>query len=253
MNLSNICTFIIPLRIDSHERQRNLNFVLGWLTQLKAKIIVLEADVQPKVDKSYFHKNIEYIFVKDPNPLFHRTHYINMLLKRADRKIASIWDTDVVTAYQQIGEAVQKVQAGCTLVYPYSGEFVMLSSEHSNELIKEGNLLFLEEQNLNPVFNRPFCGGAFFVNRQKYLALGGENEHFTGWGPEDVERLRRVQIMGHQVKWTEKGKAYHLYHPRNENSRFFDEETAIKTRKELVKVCSMNKEELSEYIKTFAV
>ena len=91
------------------------------------------------------------------------------------------------------------------------------------------------------------------MNRQQYLLIGGENERFTGWGPEDAERLRRVQIMGHQVKWTDKGKAYHLYHPRKENSNFFDDDAAIMMRKELIKVCCMNKDELSEYIKTFSV
>ena len=91
-------------------------------------------------------------------------------------------------------------------------------------------------EELSPVLKRPFCGGAFFVNRQKYLSLGGENKHFIGWGPEDAERLRRVEIMEHSVKRTKYGKAYHLYHPRNENSRYFDEDTAVELRKEFVKV-----------------
>lgn len=253
MDLNNICTFVMPFRIDCPERQRNLAFIINWLASLKAKIILLEADVQSRADKSSFHENVEYIFIEDSNPVFHRTHYINMLLKQATTEIVSVWDTDIVAAYQQVTEAVRNIMEGCTLTYPYSGEYVMLTSECSEEFVKTGDLKYLEEQNLEPIFNRPFCGGAFFINRQEYLAIGGENERFTGWGPEDAERLRRVQIMGCQVKWTEKGKAFHLYHPRSENSRFFDEDAAIEMRKELVKVCSMNKEELSEYIKTFGV
>lgn len=252
MDLSNICTFIMPFRIESIERQRNLAFTIGWLASLKAKIVLLEADVEPRADLSLFHEKVEYTFVEDTNPVFHRTHYINMLLRQTTTKIASVWDTDIVIAHCQVEEAVHYIEKGCTLAYPYSGEYVMLAPECSDEFVKTRDLTYLEEQKLDPIFNRPFCGGAFFVNRQKYLSLGGENEHFTGWGPEDAERLRRIQIMGHQVKWTKEGKAYHLYHPRNENSRFFDEDAAIEMRKELVKVCSMNKEELSEYIKTFA-
>lgn len=252
MSLNHICTFVMPFRIDCLERQRNLAFTINWLASLKAKIILLEADVQPRADKSSFHENVEYIFVEDSNPVFHRTHYINILLKQATTEIVSVWDTDIVAAYQQITEAVRNIMEGCTLSYPYNGEYVMLAPDCSEEFVKTGDLKYLEEQDLEPIFNRPFCGGAFFINRQEYLAVGGENEHFTGWGPEDAERLRRVQIMGHQVKWTAEGKAYHLYHPRNDNSRFFDENAAIEMRKELAKVCSMNKEELSEYIKTFA-
>ncbi len=251
MNLNRICTFIMPFRIDSAERQRNLSFSIGRLASLKAKIILLEADTKQRVDKSSFYENVEYIFIENSNPVFHRTHYINMLLKHAETEIVSIWDTDIVVDYKQIYEAVRNIKNGCTIAYPYNGEFVMLTPNCSDEFIRIGDLMYLEELNLKPIYNRPFCGGAFFVNRQKYLSLGGENEHFYGWGPEDAERLRRVQIMEHQVKWTDEGKAFHLFHPRKENSYFFDEKASIEMRKELVKVCSMNRDELSEYIKTF--
>lgn len=253
MDLNRICTFIMPFRIDSAERQRNLSFSIGRLASLKAKIILLEADTRQRVDKSSFYENVEYIFIENSNPVFHRTHYINMCLKHAETEIVSVWDTDIVVDYKQIYEAVHNIKEGCTIVYPYNGEFVMLTPNCSDEFIRMGDLMYLEELNLKPIFNRPFCGGAFFVNRQKYLSLGGENEHFTGWGPEDAERLRRVQIMGHRVKWTDEGKAFHLFHPRKENSHFFDENASIEMRKELVKVCSMSRDELSEYIKTFPV
>lgn len=248
MNSCNNCTFVIPFRLDSPERQRNLTFTLGWLAPLKVKIILLEADTISKIDKRILRDNVEYHFVKDSNPVFHRTHYINTLLKKAATEVVSVWDTDVVTSHQQIVAAIHNILKGCTLAFPYNGDYVMLSPECSDEFIESGNLMYLEEQKFRPIFNRPFCGGAYFVNRQRYLSLGGENEHFTGWGPEDAERLRRVQIMGHQVKWTEKGEAYHLYHPRKENSRFFNEDAAIEMREELIKICSMTKEELTEYI-----
>lgn len=251
MDLYNNCTFVIPFRVDSIERQRNINFTMGWLAPLRAKIILLEADSVSRIDKNIIKKNVDYVFVKDTNPVFHRTRYINMLLKYATTEVVSVWDTDVITAHRQIEGAIHEILEGCTLAFPYNGDYVMLSPDCSDEFIRTSNLFFLEEQNLKPIFNRPFCGGAFFVNRQRYLSLGGENEHFTGWGPEDAERLRRVQIMGHQVRWLEKGKAYHLYHPRNENSRFFDEKTSIEMRKELIKICSMTKDELAEYIKGF--
>lgn len=253
MNMNDICTFVIPFRIECPERQRNLSFAVDWLAPLKARIILLEADTESRVDKKCFRENVEYIFVEDSSPVFHRTHYINLLLKHAKTEIVSVWDTDVITSYQQIEESVQNVKNGCTLAIAYNGDCVMLTSDITDEFVKTGDLMYLEDLKLESTFNRPFCGGAFFVNRQRYLSVGGDNEHFTGWGPEDAERLRRVQIMGLQVKWTREGKAYHLYHPRNENSRFFDEDAAIGMRKEFVKICSMNKEELAEYIKTFPI
>lgn len=251
MDINNICTFIMPFRIDSADRLRNLIFTLSWLTKIKARILLLEADVRPHVGKTDFHENVGYMFVEDHNPTFHRTHYINMLLNISSTEIVSVWDADVVIAHQQIVEAIENIIDGCTLSYPYSGEYIMLNQDLSKALISSGDLTSLDEQELRSVFNRPFCGGAFFVNRQKYLSLGGENERFIGWGPEDAERLRRVQIMGYQAKWTKTGKAYHLYHPRKENSNYSDQTAAIEMRSELVRVCRMDREELAEYIKSF--
>lgn len=248
MNEFKDCTFIMPFRIDCPERQRNLSFILHWLAPLKAKILLLEADTISKVDKSAFTGNVSYHFVEDHNPIFYRTYYINFLLKQAITDVVSVWDTDIVIKYEQIEEAVHNIMNGCTLAYPYSRECIMLSDEDTEKFIKTEDFTCVNLKELSPVLKRPFCGGAFFVNRQKYLSLGGENKHFIGWGPEDAERLRRVEIMEHSVKRTEYGKAYHLYHPRNENSRYFDEDTAVELRKEFVKVCCMNKKELYCYI-----
>ena len=44
-----------------------------------------------------------------------------------------------------------------------------------------------------------------------YVQAGGENEHFYGWGPEDLERVKRMEILGYSVTRI-KGDLYHLYH-----------------------------------------
>ena len=59
MSPNHICTFVMPFRIDCLERQRNLAFTINWLASLKAKIILLEADVQRRADKNSFYENVE--------------------------------------------------------------------------------------------------------------------------------------------------------------------------------------------------
>ena len=83
------------------------------------------------------------------------------------------------------------------------------------------------------------------------MSCGGENERFVGWGPEDVERLKRITILGEDVKWTTSGRAYHLFHPRNRNSTFYNRTKKCNAEAELIKVCSMDKVELCEYIKNW--
>ena len=86
-------------------------------------------------------------------------------------------------------------------------------------------------------------GGAFLVRKSLYLEAGGENEAFYGWGMEDQERIRRMFILGLPVTQVD-GSLFHLFHPRNENSRYRDKEAEYKSRQEFLKICRMTSEEL---------
>lgn len=252
-DLSSLLTIIMPVRIESDERMGNLEAVLNHVCGLGCRVMLLEADAQSAFNdqkslSAESRKHIGHEFVVDASPVFYRTKYINRLLNEASTEIVAVWDADILIAYNQVYEAIENIQKGCTIAYPYSGEYVMLSEKESSVARRGFDAEYLKSRKLQPVFGRPFCGGVFLVHRQRYLQCGGENEHFTCWGPEDAERLRRVCILGHDAKWTQEGQAYHLYHPRGKNSDFYSEEDAVKLRKELVKVCGMGKEELQNYI-----
>lgn len=252
-SLADTCTFVIPVRIDSEERMRNLRMAVDWLSPLGVQIHILEADKEQKVYQEDFAQPcVKVHYVVDEKAIFHRTHYINRLLEMSTTPFVAVWDTDIIIDHRQILYAIYHclLEGECTLAYPYNGKFVCLDKKLSEQYILDCDINNLHREQLESVINRPVCGGAYIVDKQKYNSIGGENEFFVGWGPEDAERLRRTQIMGHKVGWASDGCAYHLYHPRNENSRFFSEDTAISTRREFIKVCSMDKEELSEYIKT---
>jgi predicted glycosyltransferase involved in capsule biosynthesis len=218
------------------------------LSVLDCRILVLEADSKAKLQNENWILGVEYLFIKDNSPVFYRTRYINMLLHMADTDIVSIWDTDVLISLEQLFEAISMIEQGCTIAYPYNGDFVMLTNIESDMARQRFDVEYLKGKKMQSIFGRKSCGGIFLVHRRRYLDCGGENEHFTGWGPEDAERLRRVSILGHKVSWTNAGQAYHLNHPRGKNSNFFEEEAAIRLRKELCKVCSMDKEQLRNYL-----
>lgn len=250
MNLHDICTFVIPFRIDSKERLRNLRFVLKWIEPLNATTILLEVDNQPKASDLCCSTNIEYTFVKDVNPVFHRTHYINLMIGMVNTEIVAVLDADIIVRHSKIYEAIRNITDNRhTIAYPYDSRFVYLSEEDTQTFIEDMNLTWLDQKDLPLLMNRPSCGGIYLAHKERYLALGGENERFIGWGPEDAERLRRVTIMEGGVSWTVTGRAYHLSHPRHENSGYFSKDIATDLRLEFVKVCNMNKDELSDYIK----
>lgn len=253
INNDNI-SFVIPIRVDSIERERNLDIVLEQLCDIEnANIYILEGDTQPlyKLKKEY--SNVKYNFVEDSNPVFYRTKYLNQLLRDAHGAIVGIWDTDIVLPKEQIIDAVKAIRSGRAIMsFPYDGHFYMLSPDDSDRFAK--NCTFERSDELvkkSHLAHGPHSvGGAFFVNRKIYLQYGGENEHFYGWGPEDAERVKRMEILGLQV-YRAKGPLFHLFHPRMDNSWYGSEEIELKNRMEFLNVCNKTCDELQKYIETW--
>lgn len=246
---SKCLTIGIPVRIDSEERKANLSTVVSHLSGLACRIIVLEADVRPQVqDWTDCDGVVDYKFVEDANPVFHRTRYINMLLRMSSTEVTAIWDTDVLVDYSQILEALTLIHEGATLSYPYDGRFIMLPEHISRQMRQIPDFAYLRNLGMKSFLGRKLCGGAYLVHTQRYLQCGGENERFTGWGPEDAERMHRVAILGHHVGRISQGELFHLYHPRGSNSTYQSAEDARILREEFVRICSMFPEELRDYV-----
>ncbi len=58
----------------------------------------------------------------------------------------------------------------------------------------------------------PFVYGLFVIfNRKKFIAMGGENQNFRGWGCEDLERYYRALNNNMSILRSD-GPAYHMDH-----------------------------------------
>ena len=250
MDITNELTIVIPVRIDCRERKENLDTVIRFfLNVTSAKIIVLEADKKQLYNYFVLTNRVQVHFVEDTDIIFHRTRYLNRLLKMSETNIVGVWDTDVILPAIQIIEAAKSIEVGYTMSYPYDGRFIFLDAQQS-EQVRQDAILFLHECNekgQRPVSWRPSVGGAFIVNRQRYIQLGGENENFYGWGPEDVERLKRMEILEEPVCRIE-GQLFHLHHPRGINSNPMPGKLEKNNIRELITICQMSKKQLAMHI-----
>lgn len=241
-------TFLIPVRIDSTDRISNLHLVIEYIkNHFDTAIFVLEADVKEYV----YHKLIDRkIFIKDQNSVFHRTKYLNKLTEISNTPIIAIWDTDILISPNQILEAVNLLRRKWfEMILPYDGRFY-----NTPALIKE---LFKSHRNLDVFTNNigkfPLAygafsvGGAFIVNRKDYIMAGKENEKFFGWGPEDMERVKRWDILGFKFSRIS-GPLFHLYHTRGINSGYTSLASKIAMHKELVRICKLDKETLEKEV-----
>lgn len=241
-------TFVIPLRVDSPERERNLDLLIELLTGFSnADVRILEGDTKQLYHLKKEYQNVMYSFVKDDDSVFYRTQYLNVLLREAESSIVGIWDTDVMIPGSQIKEALMAIKEGkAVMSFPYDGHFYMLSSKESDYFVQEKSLdQFIKQSEEGKLTCGPntAVGGAFIVNKEVYLQAGGENEHFYGWGHEDLERVKRMQILGLPV-FRASGPLFHLYHPRAANSWYGSKELELKSQKEFLRICSMTQDEL---------
>jgi len=241
-------TFLIPLRIDSIDRLNNINLVIEYLKRkFITKIIVLETDIEehfknnPYVDKK--------IFVKDKNPIFHHTMYRNFLSNCADSKIIAVWDADILLHYGQILEAINLIRRNKTnFVLPYDGRVFKIDPILKSLYLthKDLSIILQNQKKMNLMYGHFSAGGVYFVKRNSYRMATVENEKFYGWGPEDMERVKRWEILGYNVEKIN-GPLYHLHHQRKKNSWYSSCGTEKRNRFEFIRICRMSKMELSTY------
>lgn len=243
-------TIVMPIRVDSDDRIANLKTIIRLYSTLEnIHFIIWEAD-------NYQHLHIEenerisYSFCMDDNPVFHFTYYRNVMIKQAKTPIVIVWDVDVLVPEEQLCRAVDDVRNQQTVLsFPYDGICYSLPPDMSDNFRNtlDWEVLLSEEEKFPTMFGQLTVGGIFVVDRERYMRAGMENEYFLGWGPEDIERLKRLTILDLPVSRV-KGCIYHLYHPRKLNSGYVDRSQNLSAKKELLRICRMGKADLLEEI-----
>src|SRR5699024_9940223 len=135
------------------------------------------------------------------------------------------------------------------IAYPFDGRFVPVSRRNMTTLKRN-----LSCEGLFPLAKHANCietsyGGCSFMNKALYQRCGMENEHFKTWGPDDIERAKRVQILGYTLKRTE-GPLFHLNHYRGASSAPSPDQL-FKNDSEYIRICNFRKPELEKYISTW--
>ena len=128
MDITSELTIVIPVRMDSKEREENLRAILPYLISYTyATILVMEVDEEQKFFLKNTDKRIKYYFQKDTDVIFHYTRYRNELLIRSETNIVAIWDADVFLTVSQLKAGIEWVKKGVTMCIPYDGRAFYLS------------------------------------------------------------------------------------------------------------------------------
>ena len=224
-------TFIIPLRIESQDRMRNILTVLYFiLSNFDTNIIIKEVDVEsvfendvlPPLQEAFEEKldNLNHIFEKSEDPVFYRMHILNDMLSKSNTEVVINYDCDVILPIESYVNAYESILNNQSdVVYPFGNGMyqkqVYATDDLVNEFLNNGFDFSVLESKSNT--HTSDFGWVQFFNRKVYIEGGMENENFRGSSPEDKERYFRFTTLGYKVNrinnWI-----YHLEHSRGQNS-----------------------------------
>lgn len=252
-------TFIIPIRIESPDRLRNVITVLAFLLEnFDTNIIVKEVD-----SESVFQKEaipilkdildtdiiINHIFEKSLDSLFHRQKILNEMIMESSTKIVVNYDCDVILPINSIIKSHDSIFLNrCDIVYPYGKGMYQKQVNATDEIVSAFLQTYdYEILNINSKIHTSDFGWVQFFDRQVYIDGGMENENFKAYSPEDKERFYRFDKLGYNIQRIE-DFVYHLEHSRGDNS-WFSNPYMKSNFEEWEKIQKMNKIELTEYYK----
>lgn len=226
-------TFLIPTRIESEDRVRNISTILIYLlSNFDAFVFVKECDYEPKFNtfvepiliKKFgrLPKNLKYFYEKKTSSFFHKTKILNDLLYESNTEVVCNYDADVLFPKSTIFNAYDAIISGKSdAIYPYGCGAYQKAVTYSYETFETFIRSDLNVSSLDKYvrISSSTIGWCQFIRRSNYINSFMMNENFYSWGPEDCELYYRLNFLGNKVDRIQ-DYVYHLEHVRSDDSWF---------------------------------
>ena len=152
----------------------------------------------------------EVVVGSDAGEPFSKAVALHDAFARSHGQLLVIGDADVAVHALQLTDAVRLVEAGAPWAYPYT-RVVRLSPRASADLMSGDWLGHWDQANAEEVRDGS-PGGMLVIPREAWIATGGMDRRFRGWGGEDVAfRVALRTLWGLEVRVA--GDLVHLWHP----------------------------------------
>ena len=226
-------TFLVPTKLESEDRVRNLTTILTYLLSKFDHIVsVQECDREKKFEKfvlpslvKKFGENpprLQYTFDRQKTSYFHKTRILNDLLERSTTEVVCNYDVDALLPESSINQAYDMIQSGqWDAVYPYGCGIYQRAVTYAPETYESfiNSDLNVDQLDKYSSLNNSTIGWCQFVRRKNYIESFMMNENFQAWGPEDCEFYYRLNALGNRVGRVN-DYVYHLEHSRSTDSWF---------------------------------
>lgn len=216
-------TFISAIQVESFDRINNVKTVLNYLNHhLHTNFIIYNNGIEEDLSflEDYENLNLKIIH-RGKRGIFHRTKFLNECLVNVKTPVVCNYDIDVIfdkKIYNLAERMVLTKEADIVYPFPIGNAQIRVHQDFNREeLFKSMDLKSIHDSGKCSPYST-FCGHAFFADTKKYQQVGGENEKFVSYGPEDRERLIRFEKLGLSIKRINDGVVYHFEHERTHDS-----------------------------------
>lgn len=218
VNLRDRLTIVLPVKIDSPDRLRNLKLNLEWLKKNVqcAAVIVAEAGATKQADMLAKEYQAVYLYHHlEADKLFNFSLLINKAVRLVDTPVVAKIDVDCFVDPDQLERAAHHLNHNnYDLIYPFDGRFINVP-QTTIDSFEDGIDLGIVEKNSTLIGNTS-VGGIQMFRTEAYWQYGAWNEMLEGWGHDDTEINSRFRKLGARVIQTQ-GPLYHLEHDRSDN------------------------------------
>ena len=260
MKVSNT-TFIVPLRIETDDRLRNVIVSsIYLLDNTDCQLIIKESDktsvfaekALPQIRECVGDKadRLTHVFEENQEEFFHRTRLLNDMVMMTTTDVVVNYDCDILLPLESYQKCEEMILDGTyDMVYPYGDgnwQYQIFTDDDlvSRFINNDYDLSILLEQ--SKVYDAKY-GFCQFYSTEKYIQGGLENENFIAYGYEDNERYHRFKLLGYNVGRYD-GNVYHMEHERTPNSWFTN--PYIENNKNLYEqILKFDTQQLQEYYK----
>ena len=215
-------SIIITFRAAHASRVAALGEVLRHYAELpQIEVVVVEQDGVPAALPA-FPDACKRLFVFNPGP-FNKSWGLNVGARQVERGLLLFVDADLLLAPMAVLQAVRLCRSRVVAANPFD-RLVDLAEQETERLRSGAQPLDWNRSDArttrreNEVLN--FCGGAFAIRRDTFLALGGCDERFLGWGAEDDAMAIKLHRSGHTLGQVEGSTALHLWHAQDRSTTF---------------------------------
>jgi predicted glycosyltransferase involved in capsule biosynthesis len=259
-------SFIVHLRKDSEERVKNTNIVIPYFHSLisDCEFILVEDDTESNLNFLQ-QDSVKYYHLTNTGT-YNKCRSYNYGLTKATKDIVCFLDIDCIISEENLLLSIKQATNNTGIFIGYNRTCMYFNYNVKNQIKTYKNLYefldsFVDKNNIYTLFknnnytitNTKAVGGCLMGKKKTFESMNGFNPNFKGWGYEDDEIISRARILEIPVYAINSAKPFlfHLPHDTDLHRDKSDHTFYKHNHAEVSKVEAMNKQQLTDYIKTW--